>query len=154
VVLTVNVAAPLPATEIGTNAHAGGGVTVGEMLLQERFTVPLKLLSAAIVIVEVADPPGMTLAGDKAEAEILKSCTARLSAVSWITDPEVPLTVTLEVPTGVVAEVETVRAEVTGAAPGITEGGTKEQFASVGRPTGQVSVTALLNPFSPLTEIV
>ena len=60
----------------------------------------------------------------------------------------------MEVPAGVVAEVAIVRVEVTGAEPGVTDGGTNAQLAPDGRPAGHVSVTALLNPFTPPTEIV
>ena len=149
------------AIEAGMNAHVGAGVTTGVMPLQDRFTVPLKPLSGAMVIVEVADPPAATEAGDSADAVIVKSgggpteFTVRLTDVLWLTNPEVPVTVTLEVPTGVAAEVLILRAEVTAAAPGVTELGTKAQLAPVGRVTEpQVSATALLKPFTAVTETV
>ena len=68
-VLTVNVAVPDPfATEVGTKAHVGAGVTAGVILLQDKFTVPLNPLSGATVMVEVADPPAATEAGVRADA--------------------------------------------------------------------------------------
>jgi hypothetical protein len=75
--------------------------------------------------------------------------------VSWLTDPEVPVTVTAAVPTGVTAEVVMVRSEVAALAPGVTELGTNVQLAPVGKVrASQVSVTALLNPFNALTVTV
>jgi hypothetical protein len=114
-----------------------------------------------MVIVEVADPPAVTEAGESAEAAIVKSGGAdiglmmRPTDVLWLTDPEVPVTVTVVAPTGVAVEVVMVRADVTAAAPGVTELGAKAQLAPVGRLTAaHVSVTALLKPFTGVTEIV
>jgi hypothetical protein len=45
VVRTVSVDVPEPGTELGANAHVGGEVTAGAMLLQVRLKVPLKLFS-------------------------------------------------------------------------------------------------------------
>jgi len=161
VVLTVNMEVPEPlVTEPGLSEHVGGRATTGVML-QDRFTVPLKPFTGAMVIEEVAIPPAATEAGESADAVIVKSgggpteFTVRLTDVLWLTDPEVPVTVTLEVPTGVAAEVLILRAEVTAAAPGVTELGTKAQLAPVGKLTAaQVSATALLKPFTGVTEIV
>jgi hypothetical protein len=157
VVLTVTTEVPEPfATELGLSEHVGGRATTGVMP-QDRFTVLLKPFIAAIVIVDVADPPAETVVGESAAAAIVKlaaAFTVRLTDVLWVNDPEDPVTVTLEVPAGVVAEVAIVRVEVTGAEPGVTDGGAKEQLAPDGRPAGQVNATALLNPFTPLTEMV
>ena len=60
----------------------------------------------------------------------------------------------MEVAAGVIAEVVRVRAEVTGAPLGVTDGGTNEQLAPAGRPAEHVMVTELVKPFSPLTEMV
>ena len=65
-----------------------------------------------------------------------------------------PITVTLEVPTGVVAEVAIVSVEVAGAEPGITDGGTNEQVTPDGRPAEHVSVTGPLKPFVAVTVMV
>ena len=159
--LTVTVEGPEPfATELGLSEHVGGRATTG-VTLQDRFTVPLKPLTGAMVIVEVADPPAAIDAGESADAAIVKSggggtgLTVRLTDVSWLADPKVPVTVTVEVPTGVTAEVVMVRADVAAAAPGVTGLGTKAQLAPAGKLTAaQVSATALLKPFSAVTEIV
>ena len=150
--VTVNVDVPEPpVTGVGLNEHVAGRFTVGVML-QDRATLPLKLFTGAIVIVEVADAPAATEAGASAEAERVKSgtgtaLTVRLTDVLWLTDPKVPVTVTLEVPTGVAAEVVMVRADVAAIAPGVTELGTKAQLAPAGRlALSHVSATALLKP--------
>jgi len=68
-VLTVRVALPDPfATEVGAKVHVGAGLTTGVILLQDKFTVVLKPLSGATVMVEVADPPAATEAGFRADA--------------------------------------------------------------------------------------
>ena len=56
--LTVSVEVPEPpATELGTNAHVGGGVTDGAIALQDRLTLPLKPFIGVMVIMDVDDPP-------------------------------------------------------------------------------------------------
>jgi hypothetical protein len=73
-VLTVSVEVPEPfATELGLKEHAGARVTAGAMLLQDRLTVPLKRFIGVMVIVEVADPPAETVAGESGEAATVKS---------------------------------------------------------------------------------
>jgi hypothetical protein len=80
-VLTVSVEVPEAfATELGLNEHVGAGVPP-PLMLQARLTLPLKPFIGAMVLVEVADPPAETLAGDSAEVEILKSCVVRLTVV-------------------------------------------------------------------------
>ena len=82
VVLTVRVEVPEPvATELGLNEQVGAGVPPPVTLLQARLTLPAKPFNGAMVIVEVADPPAETLAGDNAEAETSKSCVVRFSVV-------------------------------------------------------------------------
>jgi hypothetical protein len=88
-VLTFSVEVPEPfATELGLNEHAGARVTAGVMLLQDRLTVALKPFIGVMVIVEVADPPAETVAGESGEAATVKSAgggiglTIRLTAVS------------------------------------------------------------------------
>ena len=56
-----------------------------------KVTVPVKPLSAAIVIVEVADTPALTAAGEV--AEIVKSVTVNVAVVEWDSVPLVPVTV-------------------------------------------------------------
>jgi hypothetical protein len=75
VIVRVEVPEP-PGTELGTKAQVGGGVTTGVMLLHDRFTVLLKPASGVTVMVEVADPPCTIVAGDAAEAPIVKSGAA------------------------------------------------------------------------------
>ena len=73
-VLTVSVEVPEPfATELGLNEHAGARVAAGVILLQVRVTAPVKPFVGAIVIVEVAVPPGEMEAGDRAVAATVKS---------------------------------------------------------------------------------
>ncbi|MGA8311465.1 MAG: hypothetical protein WB755_15650, partial [Terriglobales bacterium] len=162
VVETVSVAVPEPlATELGLNEQEGRGVTEGVIALQDRLTVPLKPFTGAIVIVEVADPPAGTVAGESDDAAIVKSgggrigLTVRLTDVSWLKDPEVPVIVTFEVPMGVAAEVLIVRVDEAGDAAGVTEPGTKAQLASAGRlAAAHVSVTALLKPWVAVTVTI
>jgi hypothetical protein len=159
VVLMVSVEVPEPGTEVELNEHVGAGVPPPVMLLQARLTLPLKLATGVMVMVEVADPPAETVAGESAVAVIAKSgvvlaCTTRLTEVVWLVDPEVPVMVTVDVPPGVAAVVEMVRVEVAGAEPGVTDGGLNEHVAPFGRPAEHDSETALLKPFSALTEMV
>jgi hypothetical protein len=99
VVLTVKVevtGAPLVAIEAGFSEQVGAGLAV-VIMLQLMVTVPLKPPEGAKVTVEVADPPAVTGAG-KSEAERVKSgtaCTVKLTDPLWLTDPEVPVIVTL-----------------------------------------------------------
>ena len=147
-----------PGTGLGTNAHVGGGVTTGVMLLHDRLTAPLKPLSAAMVIVEVADPPCAIAAGEGVEAAMVKSAsgvTVRPTGVVWLNDPAVAVTVTLEVAAGVPAVVLIVKVEVAGDPPGVTGFGTNPQVAPVGKvKESQPRVTALLKPFEPVTVMV
>jgi hypothetical protein len=76
VVLTVRVEVPEPfATEFGLNEQVGAGVALGAMPLQDRLTAPLKPFTGEMVIVEVAAPPAATVAGENAEAVIVKSAS-------------------------------------------------------------------------------
>lgn len=60
----------------------------------------------------------------------------------------------MEVAAGVLAEVEMVRAEVTGVAPGVTGDGRNEQVALGGRPAEHVSITKLAKLLTSLTEMM
>ena len=158
VVLTVSVEVPEPpATEAGLNEQVGTRGAVGATL-QVKLTTLLNPPFGAIAIEEVADAPAATVAGKSADAAIVKSggaaVTVRPTVVSWLKAPKVPVTVTLEVATGVTAVVAIVRVDVTAAAPGVAAGGTKAQLAPSGRPAEQVSVTGLLKPLIGLTEMV
>ncbi len=56
-----------------------------------RLTVPVNPLTAAIVIVEVAETPTLTAAGEV--AEIVKSVTVNVAVVEWDRVPLVPVIV-------------------------------------------------------------
>src|SRR5690242_2987986 len=56
-----------------------------------RLTVPVKPFRAVTVIVEVADTPVLTAAGDV--AEMLKSLTVKVAVVEWDRVPLVPVIV-------------------------------------------------------------
>jgi hypothetical protein len=78
VVETVSVAGPEPfATEFGLNEQEGAGVAEGAIVLQDRFTLPLKPLIEVMVNVEVDDPPAEIVAGESGVAPISKSYCAR-----------------------------------------------------------------------------
>ena len=82
--LTVSVEVPEPfATEPGLSEQVVGRATTGVMP-QDRVTVLLKPFTGAIIIVDVADPPAETVAGESVEAAIVKSAgalTVRLTGV-------------------------------------------------------------------------
>ena len=93
VVLTVKTDVPDPfATEVGLSEHVGGRVATGVML-QVRFTVPVKACGAT-VIVDVVVPPAATEAGESVVPVTVKSATVRLRLVLWFAGP-VPETVTV-----------------------------------------------------------
>jgi len=159
-VLTVKVDVPEPpATEVGTKLQVGARFTTG-VTAHVRFTALLKPFTGAIVTVEVAVPPAATEAGESAVAVTVKSgtgaaVTVKPTVVLWLNNPEVPVRVTLDVPTGVAEVVLMVRAESTADAPGVTGVGTKAQVAPVGKVKGsQVSATALLKPLRAATVTV
>jgi len=56
-----------------------------------RVTVPVNPLRAVIVIVDVADVPTVTAAGEVAETE--KSLTVKVAVVEWDSVPLVPVIV-------------------------------------------------------------
>ncbi len=56
-----------------------------------RDTTPAKPLTAVTVIVEVADTPALTAAGD--DAAIVKSWTVNVAVAEWLNVPLVPVTV-------------------------------------------------------------
>jgi len=72
---------------------------VGVIAPQVRFagtvsvsdTVPVNPLTAATVMVEVADVPTVTAAGEV--AAIVKSVTAKVAVVEWVKVPLVPVIV-------------------------------------------------------------
>jgi hypothetical protein len=89
--LQETVAVPEPVTLVGVMApqvKPAGTVSV-------RETTPAKPLSAVIVIVEVAEVPTVTAAGE--DAAIVKSRKAKLTVVELVTDPLVAVTVAMSV---------------------------------------------------------
>src|SRR4029077_5059912 len=82
------VAVPELVTLVGVIApqvRLAGTVSVNE-------TVPVNPLTAATVIVEVAETPALTAAGEV--AEIVKSVTVKVAVVEWDRVPLVPVIVT------------------------------------------------------------
>src|SRR5215469_8950043 len=75
-IVSVDVPAPF-ASVAGLNEHAGGAEVAG-VILQDNVTEVLKPPVAEIVIVDVADPPGETEAGEGATAETVKFDTVVL----------------------------------------------------------------------------
>lgn len=74
VVLTVRVAVPLPfVTEIVPTAQLGGGELAVPTLQLSDTSELLNPLMGEMLIVEVDGCPGVTLAGDMADADKLKS---------------------------------------------------------------------------------
>lgn len=148
--LTVRIEVLEPAaTKFGTKEQVGGGVTAGTMLLHLIFTVLAKPLLGTMVIVEVADSPAETIVGESAETPIVKSLTVRLIDTVLLMEPDAPITVMLEVATGVAVVVVIVRVDV----PLVSEFGLKAQFAPAGRPP-QVRATVPVNPFVEDTVMV
>jgi len=70
---------------IAPQVRLAGTVSVSE-------TVPLNPLMAVTVIVEVAETPALTAAGEV--AVILKSMTLKVAVVLWVSVPLVPVIVT------------------------------------------------------------
>ena len=61
-----------------------------------RLTVPVRPLTAVIVIVDVPEAPASICAGDTAPAAIVKSTTVNvIDAVACDSVPSVPVTVTV-----------------------------------------------------------
>ena len=56
-----------------------------------KLTVPVNPFRAETVIVDVADVPTVTAAGEV--AEMLKSVTVKVAVAEWESDPLVPVTV-------------------------------------------------------------
>jgi len=73
------------AGEIAPHVRLAGTVSV-------RLTVPVKPFNAVTVIVEVAEVPAWTGAGEV--AAIVKSVTAKVAVAEWDSVPLVPVIVT------------------------------------------------------------
>ncbi len=60
-------------------------------ILSVRLTTPAKLFIAITVIVDVAETPALTAAGEV--ADMRKSCTMNITVAEWFSEPLVPITV-------------------------------------------------------------
>jgi hypothetical protein len=80
-VLTVSVEVPLaPFTVPGPRLHFGDAAVAG-VTLHVRLTFELKPPEAVTVTVDVAEPPGVTVAGENAVAVSAKPVTVKLAVV-------------------------------------------------------------------------
>ena len=144
------VADPEPLTEAGVKMPllpVGSPVTV-------RATEPVNPPVAAIVVVKLAAFPAETVC-EAGETLIVKfpvpaALTTRFTVTEWERLPLVPVTVTLYVPTAVLAAVVSVSVE--DPAP-VTDVGLKLPVTPVGNPL-TLKVTALLKPFKAATLAV
>jgi hypothetical protein len=134
------VAVPEPATLPGVIAPQ----TSPEGTVSVRVTVPAKPLTAVIVIVEVADVPALTEAGELAAT--VKSMNLKVAVAEWVSEPLVPVTVRLNVPAAMALQ------EIVA----VPEPVTAPEGAPHVRPVGTVSarVTTPVNPFRAVTVIV
>lgn len=145
-VLTVSVEVPVAfGSDAALKAQVGAGVAA-PVTLQARVTVPVNPPVGAIVIVDVADAPALTVAGVSADGVMVKpaeaaAVTVRINVVVRVTAPEVPVTVTLEVPIGVAVVVMTLRVDV----PVVSEAGLALHVTPV--VPVHVKATVPVNPF-------
>jgi hypothetical protein len=139
-VATVSVDVPAPVNEVGLNpavAPVGNPLTLSP-------TVPLNPFNAPTFTVYVVEPPTVT-DWDEGVAEIVKSggaVTFKETVVACVSEPLVPVIVSVEEPTGVVDAVVTVRVEL---APGPIADGLNEAVAPAGKPLA-------LSPTLPVNE--
>jgi hypothetical protein len=122
VVLTVRVEVPL---DNALKEQVGAGLPPPVMLLQLRATpLALKPFVPVTVMVEVAEPPGDTDAGESAVAAKVKPgvelLTVSVTWAVWLVFPDVPLTVTVEVPLWVVEVVLMVKVSAVPELVGVT----------------------------------
>lgn len=138
-------------TGFALNVHDGAGLPP-PVTVQANATEPVKPPVGVIVMVEVADPPAAIVAGVSAGAATAKpgDATVKLTDVLWAVEPEVPVTVKVDVPSGVFELVLMVIVDVPEV---VSDPCTKAQLAPTGRPE-QDRVTVPLKPFSIETVIV
>jgi hypothetical protein len=149
-VLTVNIGVPLPPLTVAELKLHFGGTGVAGVTAQVRVTFELKPPEGVTVTVDVAEPPGEMVAGDKIVAVSAKDgpppVTVRLAVVVWTRAPEVPVIVKLKLPFAVDARVATLRGAPSGPLlPDGTEIEVGEQEAPEGSPE-QVTATVPENP--------
>ena len=141
--LTVRVGVPPPPLTIAElKLHFGGKVAAGTTV-QVRFTVELKPPEGVMVTVDVAEPPGLMVAGNSVVAVRSNPDTVRLAVVLWTKLPEVAVIVKVELPPAVVVTVS--GACTCPLLPDGTETEAGEQLAPEGSPE-QVTVTVPENP--------
>ena len=92
--LSVDVCGDVPkVTLVGVRVHVSPAGVEADTV---NPTVPVRPLTAVIVIVEVPELPGVIVAGDTGPAAIVKSTTTKVTAaVVWLRVPSVPVTVTV-----------------------------------------------------------
>ena len=84
-----------PVIEAGLKEHVA---PAGRLEEQVTLTGELKPFIGVTETVEATDAPAETVTGDVAEivkSATVPSCTVRLRDVIWLTDPELPVIVTL-----------------------------------------------------------
>jgi hypothetical protein len=110
-----------------------------------------------MVTMDVAEPPGVMVAGNSAVAVSANvgtaTVTVKLEVVVWIRVPEVPVIVKLKLPLAVEEVVVTVIDVLTGPLPNGTEIEAGEQEAPEGSPE-QVTSTVPENPGCGFAETV
>jgi len=153
-VLTIRVGVPLPPLTVAELRLHVGGTAVTGVTAQVRLTVELKPPEGVIVTLDVAEPPGVTVAGDSGAAvsanDGAAAVTVRLAVVVWTTVPEVPVIVKLKGPPTLDVEVVTLRGTLTCPPPDVTTTDAGEQEVPDGSPE-QVTVTVPVNPVCGFT---
>jgi hypothetical protein len=148
-VFTVSVGVPFPPVTVAELKLHLGGTAVAGVTAQPRVTVELKPSEGATVTVDVAESPGVMVAGVSAVAvnsnDGAAAITVKLAVVVWTRAPEVPVTVKLKLPLVVDEVVVTVSGALTCPLPGGTETDAGEQEAPEGSPE-QVTATVPVNP--------
>jgi len=124
-------------------------MAVAGVTAQVRLTAELKPLEGVTVTVDVAEPPGVMVAGENIVAvnanDGLAAVTASVAVVVWATFPDIPVIVKLKLPLVVVEMVLTVSDVLTSPLPDGTETDAGEQEAPEGSPE-QVTATVPVNP--------
>lgn len=138
-VLTVSVGVPFPPLTIAELKVHAGAVAAAGVIAHVRFTVELNPPAGATVTVEVAEPPGLMLAGASAVAVNLNDDTVRLAVAVLTRFPEVAVTVKLKFPPAVDGAVVTLSGTLVCPPPKGTEIKGAEQEAPEGSPE-QVTV--------------
>jgi hypothetical protein len=129
-VVTVSVELTPGVIEVGLNEAIA---PIGSPLVTLRFTAPVKPFTAVVLTIYVALPPGFK-ENEPGEAKSVKtggSVTFSVIVALWVSGPLVPVTVRVELPTGVLSVVVIVRVELPEL---LIETGENVAVAPVGRP--------------------